>query len=289
MSAVLKFGGSSLFSARAFTKVSEIINGHKPSIVVLSAMHGVTNYMTNMLLLLSDVDDAARTVQKSLIVNKHVATARELLHGRYLKKYVQFVHDEVESSFEDEEGHGLMTLGERLSSYMMVYCLKSRNITTSYVDPMRIIALKDGCLLMETTSARVNAVLLPMLAKNEVIVIPGFYGKDILTDEVATLGRGGSDYTASILAGCLQSPDLFYYKVEMNPEGDAWDDRMIGIVNEDMNTIRSMTYDDMEKIDRDKVLHPKTLEPINRKKTRMWIKNTKNPLNCGTAIYGRHG
>jgi aspartokinase/homoserine dehydrogenase 1 len=283
---VLKFGGTSVGSAANIRKVKEIVLQQKEdTIVVVSALGGVTD------LILS----AARIASAGMgdfhpllaeIKNRHKQTIDELFNGSGAMVYIaEELLDELEQILTGITLVGELTaktldriagIGERISSHLVAQFIPGA-------------VRKDSAELIQTDSnfgkARVDFGITNQKIKEEfadfsgIAVMPGFIAKNI-KGEFTTLGRGGSDYTAAILAAALEVDSL-----EIWTDVDGFmtaDPRVISKAY----TIPELTYSEAMELSHfgAKVIYPPTILPVYQNGIPIRIKNTFKPENEGTLI-----
>jgi aspartokinase/homoserine dehydrogenase 1 len=293
---VLKFGGSSLATAERFLRVANIIKEQTQTTtvgVVVSAPQGVTNHLVAMAENISDeqkiaVDlnhfkTAIQTIVDDLSASlpafesKHAEQALanwETQLSRYMQgaTLLSFCPEHIRAR--------IISIGERLSVAILESVLNASGHQVSILAPEQFLKTNDVSL---------NAVADLVLSKekfkqtypnlNKVALMPGFIGVDS-QDQVTTLGRNGSDYSAAVLAVCTEAECC-----------EIWTD-VDGIFNADPRVIKDATLLDylsyQEAMELSyfgaSVLHPKTIGPIAQYHIPCLIKNTSNPQAPGTLI-----
>jgi len=227
---VHKFGGASLADSTAVRHAVEIIRRHRkePTVVVVSAMAGTTDALLGVAQQAGAGE--SRTVA-SLIArlrSRHAEAARALLpSGRAradLLAYVGDVFAELEALAEGlrllreltpRTTDCLISRGERLSARLMAAALEAAGVKARYVDALDLVhtdgAFGQAAPDFARTDRSAQRVLPPLLARGMVPVVPGFIGA-APGGEVATLGRGGSDLTATLLARALGAARVSLWK-----------------------------------------------------------------------------
>lgn len=292
---VLKFGGSSVAKPERIKGVIEILKGYytkgEKFTVVFSAFGGVTDQLIKMSELAAKGDDEYLEVFKEFSC-RHQKAITELLDGDLQER----VLEELKNNHEVLKNllHGVflvreasprtmdyvLSFGERNSSFIISHILRQEGINASYLDARKIIKTDKSF-----SSAKVDFELTYPKIKEyyeqnpEVHVVTGFIAsaKGGLT---TTLGRGGSDYTASLLAAGLEADHI-----------EIWTD-VNGVLTADPRkvkkafTIPSMTYAEAMEMSHfgAKVIYPPTLQPALKKKIPIYIKNTFTPEFKGTYI-----
>jgi aspartate kinase len=175
------------------------------------------------------------------------------------------------------------SLGERISARIVAAYLRRRGVKSEAVDATELVITDDtfqnAAPLMEETRARVQSRLIPMLEAGVLPIVTGFIGatREGIT---TTLGRGGSDYSAAILADCLDAQELW-----------IWTD-VDGVMTADprwvpeARVIPTLSYSEVGELAYygAKVVHPKTIRPVIERDIPVWVKNTFNPQFPGTLI-----
>ena len=298
---VLKFGGSSLASAERFRQVADIIKDKSQSskvAVVVSAPQGVTNHLVAMAENISDeakmITDlghfkrAITTIIEDLQAsmdgfNSHHCEQALTNYEHQLQRYMQGVA--MLSFCPDHIRARIISTGERLSVAILDSVLQSSGLQVSLLSPEKFLFTNESSL---------NAVADLVLSKdkfsmeyeklNQVSLMPGFIGMSISQDnaegQITTLGRNGSDYSAAVLAVCMQAECC-----------EIWTD-VDGVYNADPRMIKEaklldyLSYQEAMELSYfgASVLHPKTIGPIAQYHIPCLIKNTSNPSAPGTLI-----
>jgi aspartokinase/homoserine dehydrogenase 1 len=298
---VHKFGGASLESGPAIAHAISIIRAQRPAplVVVVSAMAGVTDALLELATAASR-GEAARAVRAAgALHTKHVAAARSLLPaGRALDEVLRY----VESAFGelDQLSAGLVALreltsrtsdyivarGERTSARLVVAGLEAAGIHSAYVDAVDIVKT-DGTFgnaspdmpLIERCARK---VLGPLLARGVIPVVPGFLGA-APGGQVATLGRGGSDLSATLLARALGAREASLWKdvpglLTADPR-HVPEARVVAQLH--LREAAELAYYGA------RVLHPRALIPVMRKNIAIRIRPFADPASPGTEISRR--
>ena len=283
---VLKFGGTSVGSAENIKRVKEIVEKQTDDvIVVVSALGGVTDKILRAAQLASTGTTNFHT-ELTGIKNSHTNVIQTLFHGSGSIKYiVNELLDELEQILTGITLVGELTvktldriagIGERISSH----------IVAQYINGA---VRKDASEFILTDNnfgkAAVDFILTNQKIQNEfagfkgIAVVPGFISKNS-KGEFTTLGRGGSDYTAAIIAAALEVESL-----EIWTDVDGFmtaDPRVISKAY----TIPELTYSEAMELSHfgAKVIYPPTILPVYQKGIPIWIKNTFKPENNGSHI-----
>lgn len=285
---VAKFGGTSVGNGEAIKKVKKIVL-EKPErrVVVVSAVSGVTD-------LLLKAGKAAQNNKNWVAIfneikKKHVKIVDELKMDLDLSFYfneLEAILKNIESSetLTPRNRDYILSFGERLSSKIVgIYLGGKPDIRR--INSRHLIKTDSnfGCAKLdwEKTREAVKKNLVPNIAKHKKIIITGFLGANV-NGEYTTLSRGGSDYSAAIIASCLNASEL-----------EIWTD-VDGILTADPRIIpqakivQNLSYAEAAELSYfgAKVLHPKTIKPVVKKKIPIRVCNTFNYKRQGTLVTG---
>lgn len=296
----MKFGGSCLVDDKAFNKILEITNLYKndKKIYVASAFNGITDLLLNTARNLEDSKKINDNL--ALLEKRHFDVIEEIFDEnssqQYIrsKKWVDKQLSELEDALEDMREFGLepyyvdyvSSFGEIISTYILSEYLRSKGFDSVYIPANKLIITDDNYNkaypLYNLTNARMKNKILPLLEgsnKNFIFCITGFIGRNKM-GYTTTLGRGGSDYTATILAhslyevGTVKDIKVILWKdvdglLAINPKYVA-----------DASLIRNLDYREAKEIANfgAKVLHPKCLEALEHHKIPLEIRNFDNPV-----------
>jgi len=290
---VIKFGGTSVGSIKNLNKVSDIIKNlklHKePIFVVCSAFGGVTDQL----------------IHAANIACKHDRSYEEGLEAarqRHMDVITEFIPnhkeaiDHVEKSFDKISsllngiyllgqlpGHTmahLSSFGERLSCYLIAAILDRKGQPADYINASLLIKTDNSYLNAKVYFDETNNnIRTHFEGFDKIAVVTGFVGSDE-DGHVTTLGRGGSDFTASIFAAALNADEI-----------QIWTD-VDGVLTADPRKvdqafpIPSLSYLEAMELSHfgAKVIYPPTIQPALSKGIPLVIKNTLNPGHAGTKI-----
>ncbi|WP_196140362.1 bifunctional aspartate kinase/homoserine dehydrogenase I [Aliikangiella sp. G2MR2-5] len=306
---VLKFGGSSLANAACFERVSEIIltNAEAASIAtVVSAPQGITNDLVALtqhlnssliqnskdcdLAETSDVESTLRTIERKLsdilanIIARNKALDKNSLCAELENLIVRLNQltkgAQLLSHCPESTSAQILSTGEKFSVAMLNGFLSAKAESVSLIDPEKFL----------TTDARSAEPVADLKQSKRLFkahysglqslaIMPGFFGVKP-NGETTTLGRNGSDYSAAVLAVCLDAQAC-----------EIWTD-VDGVYNADprlvnqVQLIEQMSYHEAMELSYfgAKVLHPKTISPLAQSDIPCWIKNTHSPQAAGTLI-----
>ena len=289
---VLKFGGTSVGSVQSILSLKNIVEKEakrQPVVVVVSALGGITDKLISTSTLALQHDDSWKYEFDQMVDRHHkmidtiitdtknredlfntVDSLFEQLRSIYFGVYL--IHD-----LSEKTQNAIVSYGERLSSNIVATLIKGAKWFDSreFIKTERING--KNALDSELTNKLVKNTFkdLPHIS-----LIPGFISRDRDTDEITNLGRGGSDYTAAIIAAALNAEVL-----------EIWTD-VDGFMTADPRVIKTAyTINELSYIEAmelcnfgAKVIYPPTIYPVCIKNIPIRVKNTFNPENPGTVI-----
>ncbi len=299
---VLKFGGTSVGSPEAFAHAADAVIGAREQdrqvVVVTSAMSGVTDALIASAEAAEAGDLTSYQRSQSELLDRHREVAEVLVSDESeratLVQWFQDRLDELGRLCQSIAVLGELTprgrdvvsgLGERMSAPLLASVLRDRGVEARAVEATHLIVTDDrfgeAAPIMDATCKKARSALLPVLARGAVPVVTGFIGateRGIPT----TLGRGGSDYSASILGACLGAEEV-----------QIWTD-VNGVMTANPKTVPEartlprLSYTEAAEMAYfgAKVLHPKTLLPAVEKRIPIRVLNTFNPDGPSTLITG---
>ncbi len=298
---VMKFGGTSVGSAERIESACRILmqeRRRRPVLAVISAMAKVTDLLLETLRRAEAGEEEDIRVNLQRLEERHLAACRELLPAEKRPG----VEDQIRAILGDFQriAHGILMLGERpprsvdeavavgerLSVLLVTAFLQTQGVAAEAVNGSEVI-VTDGVFgnatpLMAPTRQKARARLLPLLGAGLLPVVTGFNGATV-DGRPTTLGRGGSDFSASILAAVLDAAELW-----------IWTD-VDGIMTADPRlapgaaVLEEVTYNEAAELAYNgaKVLHPRTLAPLVERQIPVWSKNSFAPEKPGTRIVPR--
>jgi aspartokinase/homoserine dehydrogenase 1 len=298
---VHKFGGASLADSAAVRHAVDIIRRHRsePTVVVVSAMAGTTDALLGVAQQAGTGDARAVPALIARLRTRHAEVARALLPAGRLRAdvlaYVSDVFEELEAlaqglrllrELTPRTTDYLVSRGERLSARLVAAALEAGGTRARFVDALEVVhtdaAFGQAAPDYPRTERAVQRVLAPLLARGIVPVVPGFIGA---TPEgvVATLGRGGSDLTATLLARGLGArrvslwkdvPGLLTADPRVVPEA-----RVIPQLH--AREAAELAYYGA------KVLHPRALIPVTGRRIPVFVRPFADPEAQGTEVSER--
>lgn len=287
---VLKFGGTSVGSVDSIRQIQHIISQQTDDcIVVVSALGGITDQLLKAARLALQSDDTYMEVYQQ-IRQRHLDMVNTLIDNATVRQMLlhelEGILDELRSilfgvhlvcDLSEKTEAAIVSYGERMSSRIVTAALPGavRKNSLQFIRTEH----KQGQILLnnELTEQLIHEAFSPM---PHLSVCPGFISKDSKTEEITNLGRGGSDYTASILAATLGAEVLEIW-TDVNGFMTA-DPRLIP----DAYTIQSLSYVEATELCNfgAKVVYPPTIYPVCAKNIPIRILNTFCPDNTGTII-----
>ncbi len=295
---VMKFGGTSMGSADRIRVAAGICaeqRQNRPAVAVVSAMSKITDLLLDSLRRAEAGDESGVDFNLHNLRERHHEACRAMLEGdaraatlvgvdaliadfRRICHGVRILGERPPRSVDEA-----VAIGERLSSLMMAAYMESTGVPARPVNGSSVIVTDalfgNASPLMEETRGRCAQVLAPMLADGILPVVTGFNGATA-DGRPTTLGRGGSDFSASILAASLDASELW-----------IWTD-VDGIMSADPRSvpdarvIEQVTYAEAAELAYNgaKVLHPRTLAPLVERQIPVWSKNSFHLAHPGTKI-----
>lgn len=298
---VMKFGGTSMGSAERIRAAADIcINARKerPVVVVVSAMSKITDLLLDTLRTAEQGHSAEVEVNGKKLEARHVETCRQLLPepacsqaicetGNLVGEFQRIAHGmlilgERPPRSVDEA----VAVGERLSAMILASYLNVKGHPATAINSAEVLVTDDefgnATPLMELTRAKAVEKLIPLCEGGMIPILTGFNGAAV-DGRATTLGRGGSDYSASILASVLNANELWIWS---DVDGIMTADPRIV---PDAAVLDEVTYNEAAELAYNgaKVLHPRTLAPLIEQEIPVISKNSFNLAARGTRIVPR--
>ncbi len=292
---VLKFGGSSVATAENIEKVVSIVQEKIKSdktIVVVSALGGITDILLSCGALAAKGNEEYRQ-QLQAAETRHLDTVKSLIpvtrQSRILsqvKKQCNELEDICNGIFLLRElslvtKDRIVSYGELLSSQIIAAKFESLGLETGWKDSREMIITDSNHTNAAVDFLATNKNIADYFATSnaQVTVLPGFIAVDA-NGYTTTLGRGGSDYTAAIVAAALNASNF-----------EIWTD-VSGMMTADprlvstAKVIPQISYQEAMELSHfgAKVIYPPTIQPVMKKQIPVWIKNTFSPNDEGTII-----
>ena len=296
---IMKFGGTSVANFEAITRTIFIIGGkldQKP-VVVVSALSKVTDLLYRISDAAASKDQAQTRELLAELRQRHVNLASQLLEQSPMMKEdavarVNAICDDLDElayavcavgELSDRNKAILISNGELLSSSIICSAMNAKGIRTNFIDARKMMITNDSYLkgepVVEEIVKRVPGMVAEAYAGMDAVITQGFIASN-LKGEQTVLGRGGSDYSASLIGMAVDAERI-----------EIWTD-VDGVRTADPRRVPNTKY--LEKISFEeaaemahfgaKVLHPLTIEPAVKKNIPLFVLNSMNPSGKGTAI-----
>ena len=295
----MKFGGTSVGSASSIQQVRQIVKDSLQKdkvILIVSAMSGTTDQLIECGKRAAGGDDSYRTILQD-IETRHLDSVKEIIpvqHQSYVLSFTKTFCNEMEDVFNGIFLLGelssrtldrIMSYGEMMSSKIIAASFELDGCKSRWVDS-RLTILTDSqygnaVVNFPVTNNRIDKMLEEGL---DLLVMPGFMSADA-EGITTTLGRGGSDYTAAIIAAGANASRL-----------DIWTD-VSGMMTADprwvpnARPIPTISYKEAMELSHfgAKVIYPPTIQPVMSRNIPVWVKNTFAPNDNGTLIRNELG
>ena len=291
---VLKFGGTSVGTAESLTNVKQIVTACKGQvIVVVSALGGVTNQLIQMADLaeahsdewesiLEQVKARHMSVIDAVVPDDRQAQCKTVIEGfisegLYSHYAMLYANNQLPPAYKEQLRDAIVSHGEIMSSAIVTSMIDGavphyapNFIKTKDVDYERILDNASFELITKEFGGRLE----------QVHVTQGFIAEDSTDGKKTNLGRGGSDFTAALIAAALDAEAL---EIWTDVDGFMTADPR---TNPDATVIPQMTYAQAQEMCEAgaKVIYTPTLGPVAFKHIPVWVKNTFNPSATGTVI-----
>lgn len=287
---VAKFGGTSVADYQAMLRCANIIkNDSSNRLVVVSASSGVTNLLVRLsqknvsVIEQKDIVENIRAIQVN--ITQHLSSDVEA----QLNQEINNLLDELTQhaltqllQYSTKTGDAILAFGEQFSSRIFAQVLQSVDIPGEYFNVQQVMKTNSlygkAVVDLEQLSQQSTQLLAPKL-RDKVIVTQGFIGQDS-QGHTTTLGRGGSDYSAALLAESLNGNNL-----------SIWTD-VVGIfttdprITDQARAIKEISFGEAAEMATfgAKILHPATLIPAMRQNIPVFVGSSKEPEKGGTQI-----
>ncbi|QJR80282.1 lysine-sensitive aspartokinase 3 [Alteromonas pelagimontana] len=285
---IAKFGGTSVANYKAMQNCARIVGSNDSTrIVVVSAAAGVTNLLVSLAHTPMTQEQITSTCQS--IIDIEMAIFAELKDKASVEPKLNELIDELRALALHEEilhrndlKDQLLSMGERMSSLLFSAVLAEENVQTLNFDVRKVLRTDSefgaAAPQLEIIAEQAEALLRPEIA-NAIVVTQGFVGADA-EGRTTTLGRGGSDFTAALLAEALKGDVC-----------EIWTD-VIGVYTTDpritpaAKPLPELSFEEAAEMATfgAKVLHPATMEPALRQDIKVFVGSSKEPEKGGTWI-----
>lgn len=293
---VLKFGGTSVADAQRLREAATIAEAQPgPRVVVVSAAGGVTNRLLEAARAAATRDTDGAADLTTAIRARHAAIAAGIPDETERARAgaaLDGLHDALDAALADVAAAGnlvardsdrIVATGEKAMSVLLAATLRACGIPAAHVFADRVIGTDDrfgGARLDRArTRAQAHEIVRPLLDRGETVVVTGFIGA-APDGSTTTLGRGGSDYSATILGAALDADEV-----------QIWTD-VPGVLSADPRQVRQarvvpqVSYDEAQELAHfgAKVLHPRTIRPAVARGIPVRILSTFAPQEPGTVV-----
>lgn len=295
---VMKFGGTSVGSAERMRVAAALTareSRNRPVAIVVSAMSKITDLLLATMRHAEAGDHAGIEANLAALRARHEDACRELLPEARRSQVSARLHGVIREFERIVNGMAMLNerpprsvdeavaVGERLSALLVSECLIAEGTPAEPVNAWDVVVTDavfgNASPLMEPTRRKARQKLFPILEQRIVPVVTGFNGATA-DGRPTTLGRGGSDFSASILAASLDASELWIW-TDVDGIMSA-DPRLVP----DVAVLHEVTYAEAAELAYNgaKVLHPRTLAPLAEKGIPVWSKNSFAPDKPGTKI-----
>ncbi len=286
---VLKFGGSSVGSVENLHRIKQILTAQEGNfILVVSAFSGVTNLLQELAKqsLAGDYDEALEQ-----LYNRHqeMNLGLGLEQDSELNNWIEHQFQDLESicsgisilnELTDKSTARIMAKGELMSSRIIQQFLEKNGISTEWKDSRNLIRTDSNYLNAQLDYEQTEKICLSKFNTQKNYILPGFIARNA-EDQDTLLGRGGSDYTATIIGSIINASAI-----------ELWSD-VNGLLNADPRIVKEakpiheMSYEEAFEMSYfgAKVIYPPAIKPAMRRNTPVLLKNTLNPTDEGTRIH----
>ncbi|MBS4060670.1 MAG: aspartate kinase [Bacteroidetes bacterium] len=272
---IVKFGGSNLKKQSDILQILKAVKHYKqPLIIVVSAFYGVTDRLEELFKNKASGKSISDDFLKDLQQIKSEIAALHCTNPERMKEFqtgLTSLFIALENLFEkvgdteylqNELHDSILAYGERLSAFLLHFILTQHNLKNSQALPEEFGLITDGEFGNSTVNIEASASSLKnfFTEKDHIYVVPGFYGISP-SGSVNLLGRGGSDYTASAIAACLQATSVDLWK---DVQGFCTADPKI---IQDAASISNLSYAEAAELAYfgSKIIHPRAIEPVSDK------------------------
>ncbi len=294
---IMKFGGASLANGERILRVAKIVkkmNKKASLVIVVSAMSNVTDALISVFSKYKEGDISSAFDEMKYLYEIH---SNALLYFKLGKKENDLANLVLRNLFGNLSLYltlhreysianydYVVSFGERFSACLVSFALIEKNANAVAIDGSSVIIanhkFNNAKALLEDTRKAAVKKLLPLLKRDFIPVVTGFFAAN-KKGSVVTLGRGGSDYSATVLANALDAKEVILWK-EVN-----------GVFSCDPKNnsqaifYPKLSYEKASELAKNgaKILHPEAMKPVSSKKIVVWVKNTFNPKFAGTKIY----
>ncbi|MDW3611539.1 MAG: aspartate kinase [Nitrososphaeraceae archaeon] len=297
----MKFGGSLLDDEKKIRNVINIIKSYYSLdfeiVVVVSALYGITDKISVLCDEIKQINRNSLNLFLKNIENIHINLVEKVIQDKNDKHKLLHLLKDLLNEFRDvllgisilkdvtpKSRDYLLSFGERLSTPIVSFALKSIGINSVFLNGKEVGILTDSNFgdakpLMNTTKLRVHHKIEPLLKEKIIPVVTGFIGFD-QNGNTTTIGRGGSDYSATIIAASINANEVWLWG-DVNGLMTA-DNKIV----KDAVVLEEISFSEALELSMfgSKYMHPRALEPVMDSKISVRIRNANNIDNSGTLI-----
>ena len=301
MRIVMKFGGSLLDDEKKIHNVINIIKSYYSLefeiVVVVSALYGITDKISALCEEIKQINRNSLNLFLKNIEDIHINLVEKVIQDKNDKHKLLHLLKDLLNEFRDvllgisilkdvtpKSRDYLLSFGERLSTPIVSFALKSIGINSLFLNGKEVGILTDSNFgdakpLMDTTKLRVHHKIEPLLKEKIIPVVTGFIGFD-QNGNTTTIGRGGSDYSATIIAASINANEVWLWG-DVNGLMTA-DNKIV----KDAVVLEEISFSEALELSMfgSKYMHPRALEPVMDSKISVRIRNANNIDNSGTLI-----
>jgi aspartate kinase len=301
MRIVMKFGGSLLDNEKKIRNVVNIIKSYYSLdyeiVVVVSALYGITDKISELCDAIKKINRNSLNLFLKDMEIVHINLVEQVIHKEKDKHLLLHLLKDLLNEFRDvllgisilgditpKYRDYLFSFGERLSTPIVSFALKSAGINSVHMNGKEVGILTDSNFgdakpLMDTTKLRVHHKIEPLIKQKIIPVVTGFIGCD-QNGNTTTIGRGGSDYSATIIAASINANEVWLL-------GDV-----NGLMTADIKIVKNaqvleeISFSEALELSMfgSKYMHPRALEPVMDSKIAVRIRNANNIDHPGTLI-----
>jgi aspartate kinase len=285
---VAKFGGTSVATFQTMCSCADVVLANpNTKVAVVSASAGVTNHLVRLAstaLTQAQISETVAEIEKIqtniLEQLKHPSNVAEKLFDLLAEVATLAAHEEI--NFRDDVKDSLMSMGERMSSLLFSEVLKEKGASAVNFDVRKVLRTDDTFTNATPDVSAIKELAQSLLVpeiKDNIVVTQGFVGADS-QGRTTTLGRGGSDFTAALLAEALGAQTC-----------EIWTD-VIGVyttdprITDQARPLPELSFEEAAEMATfgAKVLHPATMEPALRQNIKVFVGSSREPEKGGTWI-----
>ena len=296
----MKFGGTSVEDAAAIRNLTQIVRKdlRRKPVVVVSACAGITNQLLHTAALASQGKKDEALASIAAIESRHKRIVKDLFTGdtlKFLNKHFTTIGEELAALVSGVAVLGELTprsldtfaaYGEMMSSFIIHHYLESEKIKSFWVDARSFMTTDDrftrAQVHFDATEQKLKEIVLPKLHNGYVVMTQGFVGATT-AGITATIGRGGSDYSAAIIGALLHAEEI---QIWTDVDGILTADPTLVT---DAKKIKIMSFNEAAELAYfgARVLHPETILPAVKKNIPVRVLNSRNTEYSGTVIMAK--